>query len=51
MNNAICLVTVKMGMVIPISHGNLQITNYRGKYRYFTVVILPRIALELKDAY
>ena len=32
-NNAIYLVTVKMGMVISIYHGNLQITNYRGKYR------------------
>ena len=32
-NNAIYLATVKMGMVIPISYGNLQITNYRGKYR------------------
>ena len=32
-NDAISLVTVKMGMVIPMSHGNLQITNYRGKYR------------------
>ena len=26
-------VTVKMGLVIPISHGNLRITNYHGKYR------------------
>ena len=26
------LVTVKIGLVIPISHGNLRITNYRGKY-------------------
>ena len=32
-NNAIYLLTVKMGIVFPISHGNLQITNYRGKYR------------------
>ena len=32
-NDAIYLVTVKTGMVTPISHGNLQITNYRGKYR------------------
>ena len=32
-NNAISLVTVKMGMVIPVSQGNLQITNYHGKYR------------------
>ena len=22
-----------MGLAIPLSHGNLQITNYRGKYR------------------
>ena len=42
-NNAIYLVTVKMGMVIPISHGNLQ--NYqlpRKIPRYFTVVIIFR---------
>ena len=39
-----------MGMVIPISHGNLQITNYGGKYRYFTVIILPRMALEFKES-
>ena len=34
-NDAISLATVKMGLVIPISHGggNLRITNYRGKYR------------------
>ena len=32
-DNTISLVTVKMGLVIPISHGNLRITNYhRGKY-------------------
>ena len=31
--NAISLVTDKMGLVVPISHGNLRITNYRGKYR------------------
>ena len=36
-----------MGMVIPIPHGNLQITNYSGKYRaiFPCVVILPRRAL------
>ena len=32
-DNAISLVTIKMGLVIPISHGNLRITNYCGKYR------------------
>ena len=30
---AISLVTVKMGLVIPISHGNLRSSNYHGKYR------------------
>ena len=29
-NNVISLVTVKMGLVVPISHGNLRITSYRG---------------------
>ena len=32
-NNAISLVTVRMGLVIPISHGNLRVANYRGNYR------------------
>ena len=31
-DDAISLVTVKMGLAIPISHGNLRITNYRGNY-------------------
>ena len=31
--NAFSSATVKMGLVIPISHGNLKVTNYRGKYR------------------
>ena len=32
-NNAISLVTIRMELVIPISHSNLRIANYRGKYR------------------
>ena len=51
-NIAISLVTVKMGLVIPISHGNLRVTRYqlpRKILRYFTVVILPRRALAFSE--